>query len=295
MDLRGIFMPSIQSIVLGKAKKSLHYSTGQGDSKNSCEDMDLDLWSLENWLLHLLPEGDTGALDLLFSPSNSSCTLARSPILDPVFTHPLAFLNISHNKSYIQYCYSQAKKYGIKGSRLGALRQVQKWLHAHMQDGKLDDILDELVASLSNDKYCFITNTREGRALSLCGKIHLGTIRTKEFLQRVERDMAIYGKRAHEAEKNQGLDFKALSHAMRALDQMEELLLNGKIVYPLASRERLLKIKKGEIPWKELEELILSRLAQIENLHDARSGSFPYDRDYVENFLLHCYGLLSHV
>lgn len=291
LDFRGVFMPSIQSIVLGKAKKSLRYSTGLENSRNSSKDLDIDLWSLENWLLHLLPEGDTGAVDLLFSPSNSACTLMRSPLLDTVFSKPILFLDMSNNKAMIKYCYSQAKKYGIKGSRLGALRLVQKWLDTHAYDGILENILDKVAVFVANDKYCFILNTHEGKALSLCGKIHLGTIKMEEFRKRVARDLERYGKRAREAEKNQGLDFKALSHALRAIDQMEELLLNGKIVYPLASRERLLQVKKGEIAWKELEELILTRLAHAERLHESRSCLYQYDREYVEKFLLQCYAL----
>ena len=52
-----------------------------------------------------------------------------------------------------------------------------------------------------------------------------------------------------------------------------------------------MQVKRGELPWKDLEKLILSRLDTVNALHKARSGTFQYNRSYVENFLLQCYGL----
>jgi predicted nucleotidyltransferase len=70
LDLRGIFLPSIGALALNKAPKSLQRSTNRTGQRNSAEDVDIDLWSVQHWLLKLLPAGDTGDLDLMFSPSH---------------------------------------------------------------------------------------------------------------------------------------------------------------------------------------------------------------------------------
>lgn len=291
LDLRGIFMPSLQALVLGKAKKHIHHSSADEASRNKPDDVDIDLFSLENWLLRLLPEGNIGAQDLLFSPSCPPRVLLRSPILDPVFKEPLKFIDLSNSKGLIQYCLAQTKKYGIRGSRLGALLRVRKWLDRHEEEGRLGSHLEEIVAHAADREHCFSLSLREGKALSLCGKIYQAGVKLGELRARADCEIGKYGDRASLAEKNQGLDFKALSHALRALDQMEELLLTGRIVFPLKTRDNLMRVKRGKLGWKELEKLILARLADIETLRGKRACEYPYSQERAEEFILSCYNL----
>lgn len=75
------------------------------------------------------------------------------------------------------------------------------------------------------------------KALQLCAKLHMGTVRMPEMIRRVEADMQRYGARAEEAERNERLDFKALSHALRALDQMSNPSLLEWLASSLVYRE----------------------------------------------------------
>lgn len=292
-DVRGIFLPSLSSIILQQDKKSLHRSSGQNNERNTKNDIDIDLWSVQNWILDLLPAGDTGALDLLFSPSNQKCVIYAHPLLAPVFQNPLRFLDLAGNHAYAQYSLSQAKKYGIKGSRLGALRSVHKWLENTETPGRLKDYLPAIDAVCHHDQYCFCKYLPDGIGLVLCGKVHTGNIKMEEFRQRVNRDMEKYGERAKAAEQNQGLDFKALSHALRALDQIEELLLTKKIVYPLANRDNLIAVKQGKIPWPELEQIICNRLVQIDKLYAQHAPAHVFDEIFAKDFILSCYGVAA--
>lgn len=289
-DVRGIFLPSPESLILKKDRKSLHFSTGDTVHRNCRDDIDIDLWSLGNWVLHLLPAGDTGALDLLFSVSHPECVIFRDPLLDPVFENPLKFLDLANNSAYAQYSLSQAKKYGIKGSRLGVIKAVHKWLEGQEAVGRLGPHIPAIIAECGHESHCFAKEVDGVPALALCGKVHLGSTSLEEFRNRVRRDMEKYGTRAQEAERNQHLDFKALSHALRALDQMEELLLTGKIRFPLATREKLLAVKRGELPWQELEDLILTRLAEVGRLQESLPKKNAFDASFAEKFLLSCYG-----
>ena len=293
LDLRGIFLPSEESLALNKAPKSLHFSTGHNERRNLAGDVDIDLWSVQHWLLKLLPAGDTGALDVLFAPSHAACTLYRHPALDAVFGNPLRLMDTGKGRTYAEYSLGQAKKYGIKGSRVGALKAVRAWLQMQcpnpQPNERLGDYLDALAASCADDRFCSVVNVQNERALQLCGKLHMDTTRMEELTRRVEADMQRYGARAEEAEHNEGLDFKALSHALRALDQMEELLQTGRIIFPLRSRQELITVKEGRYPWREIEPRILERLAAVDALRENAPFTGTYDADFAESCVLACY------
>jgi hypothetical protein len=293
IDARGIFLPSARSLALNKAANSLHFSTSDPERRNLAGDADIDLWSVQHWLLKLLPAGDTGALDVLFAPSHAACTLYRHPALDAVFANPLRLLDTGTGRAYAEYSIGQAKKYGIKGSRVGALKMVRAWLQAHcpkpQPNDRLGDFLDALAATCADGRFCSIATVLDERALQLCGKLHMGTIRMAELARRVEADMRRYGARAEEAERNEGLDFKALSHALRALDQMEELLQTGSIVFPLRTREELIAVKEGRYPWREVEPRILERLEAVDALRMHAPFTGTYDIVFAEACVLACY------
>ena len=293
IDVRGIFLPSTESMALNKDAKSLHFSTGNNERRNLAGDADIDLWSVQHWLLKLLPAGDTGALDVLFSPSHAACTLYRHPALDAVFANPLCLMGTGKGRAYAEYSLGQAKKYGIKGSRVGALKAVRTWLQTHCPEpqpnDRLSDCLDALAASCADDRFCSVMTVQDERALQLCGKLHMSTIRMEELTRRVEADMRRYGARAEEAERNQGLDFKALSHALRALDQMEELLQTGWITFPLRNRKELIAVKEGKYPWQEVEPRILERLAAVDALRIPAPFVGIYDAAFAEACVLACY------
>ena len=43
LDVRGVFLPSAQSLTLNNAPRSLHFSTGGGGGKNTATDVDIGL------------------------------------------------------------------------------------------------------------------------------------------------------------------------------------------------------------------------------------------------------------
>ena len=295
IDMRGLFLPSSRSLALQEAKTSLHDSTGDDESRNSAEDVDIDLWSLQYWLFKLLPAGDTGAMDLFFSPSHKECVLYRDPVLDKIFSSPEKLLDLAGGQAYTQYALGQAKKYGIKGSRLGAIKQVHKWLEANSEltaGTRLGDILERLAADCADGRYCAVETIHTGeKALQLCGKYHVVGISTEEFSRRVNSDMNRYGARAEQAERNEGVDCKAISHALRALDQMEELLHTGRVSFPLRTRKELMEVKRGDFTWQEMEPMVLERLKEIDRLREGTSLPHCYDATFAREQVLAAYGL----
>jgi len=283
-DYKGIFLPSKEQLLLQDVTKHITWSTGDKDGKNSNEDIDVQLWSLQ-YFLQLVSKGETNALDLLFS-----CTYPEIieysdfPMEQIQFSYDKLF-NIRHCKAFVGYAIGQAKKYGIKGSRLGVLKKVNTMLpdlciglESHYQMDikqiKLSDVLDSIVEACYDSSYCFTKMIgAKGHepvlSLVLSGKIHQGSIKLVEFIERIATEYKRYGKRAEEAEKNNGIDWKALSHAVRALSQMKQLINTGRIQYPLDNAEYILNIKLGNSSFKEVEKLIYDGISEIdEKLND---------------------------
>lgn len=295
-DLRGIFLPSLRSLAVGSAAHGIHYTTKQGSAenqRNAATDVDIDLCSLQKWLLELLPAGDIGALDLIFAPSNPACTRYRHAVLDPIFAQPLGLIG-TQNRAYVAYCQKQAKKYGLRGTRAGALKCVAQWLEKLPPATKqiqaslnLAEVLTPLLSACGDGRYCTLTQVHQAPALQLCGKIYMAQISLADFanhiatvIQREERISA--------AARNEQVDFKALSHALRALYQMEELLCTGSIHFPLKDRLELMAIKQGEKTWPELETQILDHLALVDALLQ-KAPYTPVDTRFAQNCIWQAY------
>ena len=113
----------------------------------------------------------------------------------------------------------------------------------------------------------------------------------EEFVQRIKVDMGRFSERVKEAERNRGLDLKALSHALRSLMQMEELLTTGKIRFPLRGREELIGVKEGKIDRDRVESRILKYLDAVNTLRETAPFHGTPDKDFARLCLLYCYGL----
>jgi hypothetical protein len=73
-----------------------------------------------------------------------------------------------------------------------------------------------------------------------------------------------YGQRALQAERNEGIDWKALSHAVRVGREALELLQTGKITFPLPYATEILSIKRGERTYEAVAETIDRLLVDVE-------------------------------
>ncbi len=69
MDYKGIFLPTKEELLLGRVPKSPNYSTGKDESRNTKNDIDIELYAL-NYFKKLACDGQTVAMDMLHAPEN---------------------------------------------------------------------------------------------------------------------------------------------------------------------------------------------------------------------------------
>jgi len=291
--VKGIFLPSKESLLLGETCRHLTYNSEKGDGKNSSEDVDLQLWSL-HYFVHLLSIGDTNALDLLYSFTRKKCVLASWPDFRKALeNNHQKFYDPRRMSGYLGYVMGQIKKYGTKGSRLGAIKCVYDWLgrqHPTVMQFKLNFWLKEIVKDCYDQSYCFEKEINREPSLVLCGKVHRGGITMIEFAQRVSKDFDRYGDRARKASENLGIDWKAVSHGVRCIVQMAQILGKGGITFPLQEAPAILEIKQGKMPWEKCEQALQSGMDTIKKQQDLfLPEDVKYDPQWVKQFILNYY------
>jgi len=293
-DFKGIFIPHFEDILLQRA---VHTSFQEGTkkdkrAKNTSEDHDME-WITLQAFIRLCLEGQSMAIDLLFTPNQfwKEC--------DPLWMTLLqerTKLICKKITAIVGYCRQQAARYGIKGSRLAAVRHALNVLKAYPSDSKLNEVdLDNLKSELGSDKHISFVNCRGPRSneelhLEVCNRKVPMHAKFKYAVQVFQRIYDEYGHRALQAEKNEGVDWKALMHAVRVAEQAKELLKTGTVTFPRPERELLLKIRQGEIPYDAVAETIEKGLEEVELLRESSSLPEEVETTYWDAWLVQVYG-----
>jgi len=186
----------------------------------------------------------------------------------------------------VRYCRQQANKYGIKGLRVAAARAalglLQESEQTHGGSAKLETVVNELEALAAQSEYLGFVDmvNAQGetfRFFDICGKKTLFTASIQNARLVAERLVDGYGRRAMEAERSDGLDWKALSHAVRIGHEAVELFRTGQITFPRPEAAHLLAVKQGKVPYAEVAEEIESLVDEVEIA--ASDSGFPDKAD----------------
>jgi predicted nucleotidyltransferase len=293
-DLKGLFIPTYEDILLQRAGYTSFQEDTKKDkrAKNTSEDLDMEWFTLQAFI-RLCSEGQSLALDLLFTPDQFWKDY------DPLWTHLVlnrSRLLCKKVTAIVGYCRQQAAKYGIKGSRLAAVKHVLQILKEYPSDLELNEVdLEQLKLQLGSNKhisfvYCRGPDSREELHLEVCNRkvpMHARFKYATEVFQRIYNE---YGHRALLAEKNEGVDWKALMHAVRVAKQAKELLSTGVITFPRPEKELLLDIRQGRIPYHQAADLIEKGLEDVEAL--TRESQLPeeIDKCFWDSWLVQVYG-----
>lgn len=322
IDLKGIFMPSIESLALQNAPD--HFSSQRTDGvKSTADDVEIECWSLHYWLKELVRKREIQGIDILFSPTNKDTVVYCDEFFDMKYVfenyHRLIGKEDPKTISYMRYARSQAQKYGEKGNRLNVILSVKSWLenncppeyinyhptHVKMNENikkyTISMILDKMMEDLKDEidetrfNVVMLTNKSgiDDKYIYLCGSHHQQTTALYEFYHRITFQSEKYGNRAKLASINEGKDWKAISHTLRALAETKQLILNGKIEFPLSNAEFLKDVKLGKYDGEYLGALIDKEIDEIEStINTFETTTSSYDPEFVNNVILGRYGLL---
>lgn len=294
-DQKAIFIPDAKDILLQRAKSAINDS-----QKKEVGELDIEYWSLQKFL-KLCAEGQAGALEVLFSiprPLNLAQLSAFNPIFVDLYNNKNKFLNKKAH-AFVGYCRQQASRYGVRGDRVKALKEILSTLNNLDPKSKLIDHLEVL------DFAVFFSNNKEHISLyekhfdnggsvwhlEVCQKAIPCTSFVKSAIDMYQKKLDEYGKRSLEAETAEGIDWKAMAHAVRIAEEAIEFLSTGYITLPRPNAQELLDIRQGKRDIGEVNKLIDDLLVEVERAVD--SSQLPEEADYewIDNFVSKVYGL----
>ena len=297
IDLKGIYLPPIKDLITNKTKDHFRYSSGDDKSKNSANDVDIELWSIHKFLKHL-SDGDTGAIHVFFSMWREDTIIFKLSVIDYLKSSKSVFLT-KNIKAFVGYAMGQAQKYGIKGSRYGDLLKLLEIYNNWWRNKKIDQLDKTLIQvsqffetskkEIEELKYCKFIEQKGKQYLSVLGKMHEETISVAHFEKQLDNQINAYGDRT-KASIN-GTDWKALSHAYRVIYQVSELLETGFIKYPLSSAKKIMEIKynSDESKLSDILDDISERLDYVYKLVDQSEYSEKVDQDNIDKIILDIY------
>lgn len=282
--------------------------------------VDVKIFSLQKFI-QLCSKADTNALDLLFSLNNNNIpqytysVTTRQKKEEPkslwnnsvyvaksyipfwyILQHKDKLINTDRLESPITYAFKQAIKYGLKGERLFYLKYVleeakklsfkpicatQKY---HTVCELVNDFLKLDGKHLKIDE--LDNKGKKELYLNVCGVQHQYNLELDTFIERIEEKINKEYTSQRTKDAADGNDWKALSHAIRVLLEVKQLLEDGTITFPCIENRFLLRIKQGKINREVIDEFFNKQLSNILEKVKLNELGWKYDEQFWNEFIL---------
>jgi hypothetical protein len=291
-DTVQVFVPKVDELILQKTEAFLssHIITDRGE--------DVTQHPVAK-IVRNAASGNFTAIEILFS---TPYTMKKGGVISKewknIWLNRANFLTRA-NKSFLGYCLSQAKKYDHRGEK----KRVVDEIYDYMNVLGCNDIKGQTIAPhtallheikrIGGHEVSFMgipqTSEEIVNHLVICGKKipttgHIGLI--YEVLDRL---LETWGGRTAEAARNNGVDWKGMMHAVRIADEAIEYFNTGSIEFPRRNAEFLKKIRKGNIDYNEVSDLIDKLLLDAEAASKVSSLKETVDSAFIDSLLLDIY------
>ena len=299
VDWKSVHVPDAKDILLQRASAvtGVRLKDREGE-RNRPGDVDDESYALHRWL-QLLAEGQTVAVDMMFAP-DWAIDGTPSPVWRSIQANKDRLLT-KKSAAFVGYCRTQANKYGIKGSRVAAAKRATEFFAqylGHASDCRVGEIV--FPETLFDEH----TKIVQGEARPMDS---VGVIRCETFFECCNRKVSFgntvkvaheiysriyenYGARARLAESNEGVDWKALSHAVRVGWEARELLITGGITFPIPNAKYLVDVKMGHVPYNDVAGQIEFLLTEVERCAAVSSLRDEPDRAFIDDLIADVYG-----
>ena len=290
-------------------------SVSDGKWKSTIKKVDVKIFSLQKFI-QLCSKADTNALDLLFSiDTPADHTWQYKGLVKNVpeeMKYPLRYIHENRNKlintdrleSPITYAFKQATKYSIKGERRQVMTNLLKDVNTYLflsttpADVPLSRFMTDfiyqdgtpVINKYIDGKHVKIdvldNKGKEEKYLYVCGVQHQFNLELKRFAQRLEEKINKEYTSQRTIDAADGNDWKALSHAIRVLLEIKELLDTGNIKFPLKDKDFLLNIKQGKVEREFIDNFFNQELSNILERVQKNELDWKYDEEFWNEFIL---------
>lgn len=283
-DYKSVFMPTEMEILTGQIPKTINMTTGKNNSRNSADDIDHESFSL-HYFMQKLYQGQTVALDML----HGNLETITTPLWRELKDARKQFYT-KNMQAFVGYARKQAAKYGVKGSRLDAAREALAFL---MTQGDTKIGYLAVTQQLWEDEHSHLHFVYGPDAIDnqqsyweVCGKKMTFGGKASHYVDMLKKFYENYGGRAKLAAENQGIDWKAVSHAFRVAYQTKAILQGNGFSYPLKETEEIVSIKYGRRDYNSVVAPALDTLmTEIEELAKVSTLPEKVNVDFWQVFL----------
>ena len=296
LDIKAVYLPEARDILLQRVRPAVSIVRPKAHGeKNMPGDVDFEAYSPGKFF-DLLCDGQTVALDMLFAPDDMMITTPDPLWRDIQALAPSLFSR--RTTAFVSYCRQQARKYGIKGARLAAVRHALEGLKAieaaYGANAKLEVATAEVRALAGGHPLLDIVvlphaDGSPATYFDIAGKKAIFSASIKGARALAQSQFDTFGERTRAAESQEGVDWKAMSHAVRIARQAVEFLNTGRVVFPRPDAAHLLAIKLGDLPYVSVAEEIEALLLEVESAAARTSLPELADLTPVEDFLMTLY------
>jgi len=296
-DYKGIFIPSREDVLLKRDIDHFNFNSNENNTRNTKDDIDLQLFSIYKFF-HLLKKGETGAMDILFSLFREDTQEYNNQNYTKILKENYKKFYNRNLHSFIGYCVGQSKVYNVRGERFNELHSFVNYFNELAKEQgseKLETMFPQIDEIFYRHPYKYIHyaiapisrgsgSTKEGKYVEILGKRFLGTVTVKYFSEKITEMEEQFGNRAKASAK--GVDFKALSHAVRVISEIEELIDEGFISFPLKNRVYVTSIKEGNERLEDVMDYIDKKITMVQDKLDASTLPEKSDEKFMNELIL---------
>jgi len=301
-DYKGVFIPNREDVLLKRDLEHFNFNSNNDNTKNGKDDIDLQLFSIYKFF-NLLKKGETGAMDILFSMFREETQVYNEKAFTSIMLENYKKFYNRNLHSFIGYCVGQSKVYNVRGERFNELHLFVNKFNALVikEQGaeKLESmfpLIDEMFSEYAYKyiKYVIADTSRgsgipkQGKYVEVLGKRFLGTVTVQYFAEKITEMEEQFGNRARASAK--GVDFKALSHAVRVINEIEELIDDEFITFPLKNRVYVTEVKEGKKSLEEVMDYLDNQLTIVQKKLENSNLSERSDEVFIDALILELVG-----
>ena len=299
LDYKSVWIPPAKNIILQQAnvcslKMPASKTKAEGE-KNQPGDVDNEAYTLQKFLT-LVAKSETVGIDMLFAPPEMN--LQSSDLWRHLQANAMRLIS-KKSSAFVGYCRAQANKYSVKGERVAAVRAATGVFEQAMKQSvvmkvsevcsALQILIDDNPNHMGYEQQQVNPDGTLGWFFNCCNrKVNLEAT-VKHAYEIYKGVLDGYGHRALLAETNSGVDWKAVSHAVRVAKEAIELMTTGRVTFPLRDAAHILEVKQGKIPYKDVGLEIDDLLIQVE---EATANSILPDKpdnQFIEDVIHDAY------
>jgi|TARA_A100001391_G_scaffold132462_1_gene91552 predicted nucleotidyltransferase len=251
VDVKAVYLPSFEDLLLGESIKTKNI-------KDVNLNIEIEIKSLPSFLKSC-KSCDTNCIDMLWTPDEM--IMNWTSIWEDIRSHRKDLLS-KNMKGLIGYIKKHTHTYSNKIQRYQEMSTLLEEVNYVEDNVKLSDTtLPEIIKRNSFKYVKFVTQVtdHEQQYLEVCGKKYILSWECKLLKEALKKELDRYGKRSKDGDKK-GMDSKSLSHALRVLLQLKELIETKNITFPLVNSDYIKKVKLGEV---ESEKEVIDTIDEL--------------------------------